>query len=92
MTVLGFDPEVRGGQQRFARALRITQPRLNNAIMGYPLSWQLVRQIIRRYPGVSTDFLFLGKAGGHLDREIERQLYEYEDRTRVEVFTRSVEP
>lgn len=91
MCVWGFDPDVRGNQPRFAKSLRIETPQLNNVLRGYPLSWQLARVILRRYPGVSADFLFLGKAGGHLDRTLEQQLYEYEDRTGIEVFTRSVE-
>lgn len=92
LTVLGYDPGVYGNQQKFCRVLRIQPNRLNNALQGYPLSWQLVRLIVRRFPGVSTDFLFLGKPGGHLAPKIEADLYAYEDKTGIEVFTRSVEP
>ena len=56
-------------------------------LQGYPLGWQLVKLIVT-YPRVSTDFLFLGKAGGHLDHELEQQLIDYEERTGIKVFTR----
>lgn len=56
-------------------------------LQGYPLGWQLVKLIVT-YPRVCTDFLFLGKAGGHLDHELEQQLIDYEERTGIKVFTR----
>jgi hypothetical protein len=82
--VLGF--EGRGAQTRFAEEIGVDRRRLNNVLVGYPLSRQLAEKIIRRYPGVSADFLFVGNFGGHLDRRLERQLLEYKKRTRSSVF------
>ena len=82
--ILGF--EGRGAQTRFAEEIGVDRRRLNNVLVGYPLSRQLAEKIIRRYPGVSADFLFLGQSGGHLDRELEQQLLEYQKRPRSSVF------
>jgi hypothetical protein len=82
---LGF--EGRGGQTRFAEEIGVDRRRLNNVLVGYPLSRQLAEKIIRRYPGVSADFLFVGNFGGHLDRRLERRLLEYQKSTGISVFT-----
>lgn len=87
LDVLGYGG--RGGQEKFAKKIGVRTSRLNNPLRGYPLSWQLVALIVRRFPRVSTDFLFLGKPGGHLDSSLEQQLIDYEERTGIEVFTRS---
>jgi len=83
--VLGF--EGRGAQTRFAEEIGVDRSRLNNVLIDQPLSRTLAEKIIRRYPGVSADFLFLGQSGGHLDRELEQQLLGYEKKTGISVFT-----
>jgi hypothetical protein len=66
--VLGF--EGRGAQTRFAKEIGVDRRRLNNVLVGYPLSRMLAEKIIHRYPGISTDFLFLGRSGGMLRSKI----------------------
>jgi hypothetical protein len=82
---LGF--EGRGAQTRFAEEIGVDRRRLNNVLVRYPLSRKLAQKIISRYPSVSTDFLFLGKRGGNLDRELERKLLDYQKKTGISVFT-----
>jgi hypothetical protein len=82
--VLGF--EGRGAQTRFAKGIGVDRRRLNNVLVGYPLSGKLAQEIIRCYPSVSTDFLLLGRSGGRLDRKLERQLLNYQKRTGISVF------
>jgi hypothetical protein len=60
----------------------VDRSRLNNVLIDQPLSRTLAEKIIRRYPGVSADFLFLGQSGGHLNRELEQQLLDYEKKNR----------
>jgi hypothetical protein len=82
--VLGF--EGRGAQTRFAKEIGVDRRRLNNVLVYRPLSQKLVQKIIRRYPRVSTDFLLLGRSGGNLDRKIEQQLLDYQEKTGISVF------
>jgi hypothetical protein len=82
--VLGF--EGRGAQTRFAEKIGVDRRRLNNVLVGQPLSRMLAQKIILCYPSVSTDFLLLGRSGGSLDRKLERQLLNYQKRTRISVF------
>jgi hypothetical protein len=82
--VLGF--EGRGAQTRFAEEIGVDRRRLNNVLVGHPLSRMLAQKIIRCYPSVSTDFLLLGRPGGNLDRKMERQLLNYQKRTGISVF------
>ena len=83
--VLGF--EGRGAQIRFAETIGVDRRRLNNVLVGYPLSRQLAGIINRRYPCVSTEFLLLGRRGRHLNRKLEQQLLDYQKRTGISVFT-----
>jgi hypothetical protein len=85
--VLGF--EGRGAQTRFAEEIGVDRRRLNNVLVGYPLSRMLAQKIIRRYPDVSTDFLLLGKSRGNLDRKLQQQLSHYQNKTGISVFTSS---
>jgi hypothetical protein len=82
--VLGF--EGRGGQTHFAEEIGVDRRRLNNVLVYRPLSRKLVEKIVCRYPLVSTDFLLLGRAGGNLDRKLERQLRDYQAKTGISVF------
>jgi hypothetical protein len=84
MWVLGFDG--RGAQVRFAEEIGVGRSRLNNVLVGYPLSRQLAQKIMRRYPRVSMEFLLLGKSGGNLDRALRQQLLDYERKTGISVF------
>jgi hypothetical protein len=83
--VLGF--EGRGAQTRFAEQIGVDRRRLNNVLVGYPLSRQLAWIITRRYPRVSRGFLLLGRSGGDLDRKLQQQLLDYQKRTGISVFT-----
>jgi hypothetical protein len=83
--VLGF--EGRGAQTRFAEKIGVDRRRLNNVLVGYPMSRKLAQIIIRHYPRVSTDFLLLGKPGGNLDRKLNQQLLDYQKKTGISVFT-----
>jgi hypothetical protein len=86
--VLGF--EGRGAQSHFAETIGVDRRRLNNVLVGYPLSRMLAQIIIRRYPGVSTDFLFRGRSGGLLDQKLERRLLDYQKRTGISVLDSEV--
>jgi hypothetical protein len=85
MEVLGF--EGRGAQTRFAEEIGVARSRLNNVLIGQPLSRKLAEKIIRRYPSVSADFIFLGQSGGHLDRKLEKQLLDYQQKTGIYTHT-----
>ena len=85
MEVLGFEGQ--GAQAQFAERLGVDLRRLNNVLVGYPLSGKIVQIIIRCYPSVSTDFLLLGRSGGNLDRKLEQKLLHYQKKTGVSVFT-----
>ena len=61
--VLGF--EGRGAQTRFAEEIGVDRRRLNNVLVGYPLSGKLAQKIITSFPSVSADFLLLGRSGGN---------------------------
>jgi hypothetical protein len=71
--VLGF--EGRGAQTRFAKEIGVDRRRLNNVLVGYPLSRMLAEKITRRYPSVATGFLLSGRSGGSLDRKLERHYW-----------------
>ena len=88
--VLGF--EGRGAQVRFAEEIGVDRKRLNNVLVGYPLSQKLAQTIIGRYPQVSADFLLLGRSGGNLDRKLELRLLDYQRRTGISVFTKLIGP
>jgi hypothetical protein len=77
----------RGAQTQFAKEIGVDRRRLNNVLIGYPLSRKFAQIIIDHYPKVSADFLFLGKSGGHLDRGLEQRLLDYQKKTRISVFT-----
>jgi hypothetical protein len=85
MEVLGFEGQ--GAQARFSERLGVDRRRLNNVLVGYPLSGKIVQIIIRCYPSVSTDFLLLGRSGGNLDRKLEQKLFHYQKKTGISVFT-----
>jgi hypothetical protein len=71
MAVLGFAGF--GAQVRFAERIGVDRRRLNNVLVGYPMSRQLAQIIIRRYPRVSITFLLWG-SGDNLDRNLKQQL------------------
>ena len=59
---MGFNG--RGGQQAFAEFLGIERGRWNNVECGAPLSKEMAVRIVRKFPGVTLDWLFLGRTEG----------------------------
>jgi len=54
----------RGASARMAERLGITLHRWYNVLRGSPLSIGLAQQIIRKFPGVSLDWLYFGRPDG----------------------------
>lgn len=59
---MGFNG--RGGQQKFAELLGVGRGRWNNVECGAPLGKEMALRIVRKYPGVTLDWLFLGRTEG----------------------------
>ena len=59
---MGFNG--RGGQQAFANFLGVDRGRWNNVECGAPLSKEMALRIVRKFPGVTLDWLFLGSPEG----------------------------
>jgi hypothetical protein len=70
---MGFNG--RGGQLAFAEFLCIERGRWNNVECGVPLSKNMALRIVRKFPGVTLDWLFLGRTEG-LTAEMARALSE----------------
>jgi len=70
---MGFNG--RGGQQAFANFLGVDRGRWNNVECGAPLSKDMALRIVRKFPGVTLDWLFLGRPEG-LTAEMARMLSE----------------
>ena len=70
---MGFNG--RGGQQAFAEFLGVERGRWNNVECGAPLGKEMALRIVRKYPGVTLDWLFLGRPEG-LTVEMARVLSE----------------
>ena len=70
---MGFNG--RGDQQKFAELLSVGRGRLNNIECGAPLSKEMALLIVRKFPGVTLDWLFLGRTDG-LTAEMARALSE----------------
>ena len=70
---MGFNG--RGGQQAFANFLGVDRGRWNNVECGAPLSKEMALRIVRKFPGVTLDWLFLGRPEG-LTMEMARALSE----------------
>lgn len=51
-------------QDAFADKLEVEKKRLNNALVGYPLSIELAMKIKRAIPGITRDWLYDGDEGG----------------------------
>jgi hypothetical protein len=54
----------RGASARMAERLGVTLHRWYNVLRGSPLSIGLAQQIVRKFPGVSLDWLYLGRPEG----------------------------
>ena len=65
----------RGGQQKFAELLGVERGRWNNTECGAPLSKEMAMRIVRKFPGVTLDWLILGSPEG-LTVEMARALSE----------------
>jgi hypothetical protein len=63
----------RGASARMAERLGITLHRWYNVLRGSPLSSALAQRIVLTVPGVSLDWLYLGRPGG-LSCEITEKL------------------
>ena len=59
---MGFNG--RGGQQAFANFLSVDRGRWSNVECGAPLSKEMALRIVRKFPGVTLDWLFLGRPEG----------------------------
>ena len=59
---MGFNG--RGDQQKFAELLGVDRGRWNNVECGAPLSKEMALRIVRKFPGVTLDWLFLGRTDG----------------------------
>jgi hypothetical protein len=59
---MGFNE--RGGQQAFANFLGVERGRWNNVEYGAPLGKEMAVRIVRKFPGVTLDWLILGRTGG----------------------------
>ena len=70
---MGFNG--RGGQQAFANFLGVDRGRWNNVECGAPLGKEMALRIVRKFPGVTLDWLFLGRTEG-LTAEMARALSE----------------
>ena len=70
---MGFNG--RGDQQKFANFLGVDRGRWNNVECGAPLSKEMALRIVRKFPGVTLDWLFLGSPEG-LTAEMARTLSE----------------
>jgi len=51
-------------QDAFAERLRVDKKRLNNALVGYPLSIDLAQRFKQAVPGLTRDWLYDGDEGG----------------------------
>ena len=70
---MGFNG--RGGQLAFANVLGVERGRWNNVECGAPLGKEMALRIVRKFPGVTLDWLFLGRTEG-LTAEMARALSE----------------
>jgi hypothetical protein len=59
---MGFNE--RGAQLAFANFLGVDRGRWNNVECGAPLSKEMALRIVRKFPGVTLDWLFLGRTDG----------------------------
>lgn len=51
-------------QDEFAERLGVEKKRLNNALVGYPLSIEVAQKIKQTVPGITRDWLYDGDEGG----------------------------
>ena len=70
---MGFNG--RGGQQAFSNFLGVDRGRWNNVECGAPLGKEMALRIVRKFPGATLDWLFLGSPEG-LTVEMARALSE----------------
>ena len=59
---MGFNG--RGGQRAFANFLGVERGRWSNVECGGPLGKEMAVRIVRKFPGVTLDWLFLGRTEG----------------------------
>lgn len=51
-------------QDEFADRLGVEKKRLNNALVGYPLSIEVAQKVKQTVPGITRDWLYDGDEGG----------------------------
>ena len=59
----------------FAADLGISESRWSNMKAGLPLSYEVAEKIVRRYPGLTLDWLWLGRPDGlpvHLQQRLAK--------------------
>lgn len=68
-------------QDAFAERLKVEKKRLNNALVGYPLSIEVAQKVKQAVPGITRDWLYDGDEGG-LPVSLRDRLREAETRLR----------
>lgn len=68
-------------QRQFATWLGVTYQRWNNVESGMPLGKDLAGILIRKIPGLSSDWLFYGRYGGNF--ELLQRLSEAEENAKT---------
>jgi hypothetical protein len=71
-----FEGTRRGASGRMAQRLGITFHRWYNVLRGSPLSIALAQRIVLNFPGVSLDWLYLGRPEGLSCQIVEKLGYE----------------
>jgi hypothetical protein len=71
-----FEGTGRGASVRMAQGLRITPHHWYNVLRGSPLSIALAHRIVLTFPGVSLDWLYLGRPEGLSCQIAEKLGYE----------------
>lgn len=82
MEIFGFGQW--GDQKRFAEYIGAEQNQFNNIKNGHPLSIEVAHAIVRRFPDVSLDFLYYGRAKN--SNRLNLKLREWERQTGKQVF------
>lgn len=68
-------------QDAFAERLKVEKKRLNNPLVGYPLSIEIAQKVKQAVPGITRDWLYDGDEGG-LPVSLRDRLREAETRLR----------
>ena len=72
----------RDNQRAFAERIEVEYKRWNNYERGLPLSLQIAIQLIEHIPGLTLDWIFLGRTDGlspALARELEKAMAQFDN-------------